>query len=76
MKTEQKQEFKEAAPKLGKMGPVGTLNKDKSEKKTEWPPSLMDYISRAFSACRNDKEKDKTEKYLKNLLNGRLKSGR
>jgi len=66
--------FKEEAPTLGKMGPVGTLAKG-PEKKTEWPPSLMDYISRAFSACRNDKEKDKTEKYLKNLLNGRLKSG-
>ena len=35
----------------------------------------MDYISRAFSSCRNDTEKDKTEKYLKNILEGRLKSG-
>ena len=67
------QEMKEEAPTLGKMGPAGSLGI--KEKKTEWPPSLMDYISRAFSACRNDKEKDKTEKYLKNLLNGRLKSG-
>jgi len=76
VKSEPKLESKEDKPILGKMGPAGTLGlKDKGEKKTEWPPSLMDYISRAFSACRNDKEKDKTESYLKNLLNGRLKSG-
>ena len=77
MKTEQKtdvKDFKEPAPTLGKSGPAGSLG-NKDNKKQEWPPSLMDYISRAFSACRNDKEKDKTESYLKNLLNGRLKSG-
>ena len=38
-------------------------------------PVLNLYNSRAFSSCRNDTEKDKTEKYLKNILNGRLKSG-
>ena len=36
---------------------------------------LNHFKSRAFSSCRNDVEKDKTEKYLKNILNGRLKSG-
>jgi len=53
------------------VGPAG----GKSGGKSDWPPSLMDYIARAFGACRNDKEKDQTEGYLKNLLNGRLKSG-
>ena len=39
------------------------------------PQVFNHYKSRAFSSCRNDTEKDKTEKYLKNILNGRLKSG-
>merc|ERR1712113_173304 len=67
----------EARPTLGKVGKVGEdmMSVNKNEKKAEWPPALMDYISRAFSSCRNDIEKDKTEKYLKNILNGRLKSG-
>merc|ERR1719223_483102 len=66
---------KESAPKLGKMGKVGDMKAVDTGEKSEWPPSLMDYISRAFSSCRNDQEKDKTESYLKDLLNGRLKSG-
>ena len=66
---------KESAPKLGKMGKVGDMKVVDTGEKSEWPPSLMDYISRAFSSCRNDQEKDKTESYLKDLLNGRLKSG-
>ena len=72
-----KSEFGEAKPVLGKVGKVGEemMSVNKSDKKAEWPPALMDYISRAFSSCRNDTEKDKTEKYLKNILNGRLKSG-
>merc|ERR1712227_600585 len=69
VKTEFKGDSKDPVPVLGKSGPVGSIKGAKDEKKTEWPPSLMDYISRAFSACRNDKEKDKTESYLKNLLN-------
>jgi len=80
VKTEPKAEAKpgdlEPKPTLGKVGKVGgEMSSVNQEKKAEWPPALMDYISRAFSSCRNDQEKDKTEKYLKNILNGRLKSG-
>ena len=80
VKTEPKAEAKpgdlEPKPTLGKVGKVGgEMASVNQEKKAEWPPALMDYISRAFSSCRNDQEKDKTEKYLKNILNGRLKSG-
>jgi len=38
VKTEQKQEFKEAAPKL-----------DKSEKKTEWPTAEYDSRVKGFN---------------------------
>jgi len=80
VKTEPKSEMKmeESKPTLGKMQVIGgktMVAGQENQKKAEWPPSLMDYISRAFSSCRNDQEKDKTEKYLKNILNGRLKSG-
>lgn len=78
-KTEATMKMEESKPTLGKMQVIGgkttVVAGQESQKKAEWPPSLMDYISRAFSSCRNDQEKDKTEKYLKNILNGRLKSG-
>lgn len=40
-----------------------------------WPPELMDYIQRSFQACTSESDKDKTEAYLKSLLNERMKSG-
>ncbi|XP_078482709.1 leukocyte receptor cluster member 8 homolog isoform X2 [Ciona intestinalis] len=50
--------------------------KDPSQKsQAAWPPALMEYIQRAFQACNTEESKDQTEKYLKVLLNERMKNG-
>nr|XP_039255449.1 leukocyte receptor cluster member 8 homolog [Styela clava] len=40
-----------------------------------WSPELMEYIQRSFQACTSESDKDRTEAYLKSLLNERMKSG-
>eukprot|EP00057_Strongylocentrotus_purpuratus_P017518 XP_011671992.1 PREDICTED: leukocyte receptor cluster member 8 homolog [Strongylocentrotus purpuratus] len=34
----------------------------------DWPPSLKDYVQRAFNSCQNESEKDKVESHLKKIL--------
>lgn len=45
------------------------------ENSKPWPPELMEYIQRSFQACDTEADKDRTEAYLKSLLNERMKSG-
>ncbi|CAK8684986.1 unnamed protein product [Clavelina lepadiformis] len=40
-----------------------------------WPPSLMEYIERAFHACTSEADKDATESFLKDILNNKMKDG-
>ena len=43
--------------------------------KAGWPPGLTEYIQRCFAQCKSDMEKDATEKFLKTLINDKIKDG-
>ena len=49
----------------GPAQPQQAAQQDNSKK--EWPPGLTEYIQRSFAKCKNDTEKDASEKYLKTL---------
>ncbi|XP_028395086.1 leukocyte receptor cluster member 8 homolog [Dendronephthya gigantea] len=41
----------------------------------DWPPSLKDYVQRAFDQCESEKHKDITENHLKRMLTRAFKEG-
>ncbi|XP_053546727.1 leukocyte receptor cluster member 8 isoform X2 [Bombina bombina] len=44
-------------------------------KPEDWPQAMKEYVQRCFTACETEEDKDKTEKLLKEVLQGRLQDG-
>ena len=40
----------------------------RSEGETSWPPSLHEFVERAFSQCQNESDKNQTHKVLKEMI--------
>ncbi|XP_048881635.1 leukocyte receptor cluster member 8 homolog isoform X2 [Brienomyrus brachyistius] len=41
----------------------------------DWPQAMKEYVQRCFTACESEEDKDRTEKVLKEVLQGRLQDG-
>ncbi|KAG5271789.1 hypothetical protein AALO_G00184010 [Alosa alosa] len=41
----------------------------------DWPQAMKEYVQRCFTACESEDDKDRTEKVLKEVLQGRLQDG-
>ncbi|XP_058874568.1 leukocyte receptor cluster member 8 homolog isoform X1 [Acipenser ruthenus] len=41
----------------------------------DWPKAMKEYVQRCFTACESEEDKDRTEKVLKEVLQGRLQDG-
>jgi hypothetical protein len=41
----------------------------------QWPPSLRAYVDRCFSSCRNDADRDRTERALRTRIQEAIKTG-
>ncbi|KAG2457674.1 LENG8 protein, partial [Polypterus senegalus] len=44
-------------------------------KPEDWPQAMKEYVQRCFTACESEEDKDRTEKVLKEVLQGRLQDG-
>lgn len=55
--------------------PENDTREDNSLSAQEWPPSLREYVQRAFEKCETETDKDQTEQFLKNMLTTSFKDG-
>ncbi|XP_068671889.1 leukocyte receptor cluster member 8-like isoform X3 [Montipora foliosa] len=62
-------------PKPERSSPVKDSRDDSSLSAQEWPPSLREYVQKAFEKCETESDKDQTEQYLKNMLTTSFKDG-
>ncbi|XP_070800511.1 leukocyte receptor cluster member 8 isoform X2 [Pituophis catenifer annectens] len=44
-------------------------------KPEDWPQDMKEYVQRCFTVCESEEDKDRTEKLLKEVLQGRLQDG-
>ncbi|XP_029180659.2 leukocyte receptor cluster member 8 homolog isoform X1 [Acropora millepora] len=62
-------------PKSESLLPAKDSSDDCALSAQEWPPSLREYVQRAFEKCETEADKDQTEQYLKNMLTNAFKDG-
>ncbi|KAL9956240.1 hypothetical protein ACROYT_G037688 [Oculina patagonica] len=72
---QQQQQHPSRKEKREKTPPENDTSEDTSLSAQEWPPSLREYVQRAFEKCETETDKDQTEQFLKNMLTSSFKDG-
>ncbi|KAG8147220.1 hypothetical protein E2320_022710 [Naja naja] len=71
---QQQHSYQEAAkPKKGQQ--LWNRMKQAPGKPEDWPQDMKEYVQRCFTACESEEDKDRTEKLLKEVLQGRRHDG-
>ncbi|KAJ7390246.1 Leukocyte receptor cluster (LRC) member 8 [Desmophyllum pertusum] len=72
---QQQQQQPPRRPKREESPPEKDTREEISVPAQEWPPSLREYVQRAFEKCETEIDKDQTEQFLKNMLTSAFKDG-